>query len=89
VRDSATPLVSLAAAEDVTQRRANPFAIRASASSAQCCHVLGDYAAKDLKYKRAATIAEDTAFGYGQFSGFQRVFEDNGARSSRSCGRPS
>jgi branched-chain amino acid transport system substrate-binding protein len=80
VRDTRTPLVSLAAAEDVTQRRSNPFVIRASASSAQCCHVLGDYAAKDLKYKRAATIAEDTAFGYEQFAGFQRVFEDNGGK---------
>jgi len=80
VRDSGTPLVSLAAAEDVTQRRANPFLIRASASSAQCCHVLGDYAAKDLKYKRAATIADDSAFGYEQLSGFQRVFEGDGGK---------
>jgi branched-chain amino acid transport system substrate-binding protein len=80
VRNTGTPLVSLAAAEDVTQRRSNPFVIRASASSAQCCHVLGDYAAKDLKYNRAATIAEDTAFGYEQFAGFQRVFEDNGGK---------
>ena len=80
VRDNATPLISLAAAEDVTQRRANPFMIRASASSAQCCHVLGDYAAKYLKYHRAAAIAEDTAFGYEQFAGFQRVFEVNGGK---------
>ena len=29
VRDNATPLISLAAAEDVTQRKANPFVIRA------------------------------------------------------------
>ena len=44
VRDNATPLISLAAAEDVTQRKANPFVIRPSATSAQCCHVMGDYA---------------------------------------------
>jgi branched-chain amino acid transport system substrate-binding protein len=80
VRESATPLVSMAAAEDVTQRRANPFLIRTSASSAQCCHVLGDYAAKELRYKRAATIAEDTAFGYEQFAGFLRVFEEDGGK---------
>ena len=49
VRDNATPLISLAAAEDVTQRKANPFVIRPSATSAQCCHVMGDYAAKELK----------------------------------------
>src|SRR5215510_44131 len=80
VRDNQTPLISLAAAEDVTQRKANPFVIRPSATSAQCCHVIGDYAAKELKYKRAATISEDFAFGHEQMSGFQRVFEDYGGR---------
>ena len=80
VRDNATPLISLAAAEDVTQRKANPFVIRPSATSAQCCHAMGDYATKDLNYKRAATISEDFAFGYEQMAGFQRVFEDNGGK---------
>src|SRR5674476_75156 len=80
VRDNTTPLISLAAAEDVTQRKTNPFIIRPSATSAQCCHVMGDYAAKELKYKRAMTISEDFAFGYEQMSGFQRVFEDNGGK---------
>ncbi len=80
VRDNTTPLISLAAAEDVTQRKANPFVIRPSATSAQCCHVMGDYAAKELKYKRAPTFSEDFAFGYEQMAGFQRVFEDNGGK---------
>ncbi len=80
VRDNATPLISLAAAEDVTQRRANPFVIRPSATSAQCCHAMGDYAAKELKFRRAATISEDFAFGYEQMAGFLRVFEDNGGK---------
>lgn len=80
VREKQTPLISLAAAEDVTQRKANPFVIRPSATSAQTCHVMGDYAAKDLKFKRAATISEDFAFGYEQMAGFQRVFEDNGGK---------
>jgi branched-chain amino acid transport system substrate-binding protein len=80
VRDNQTPLISLAAAEDVTQRNANPFVIRPSATSAQCCHAIADYAAKELKYKRAATISEDIAFGYEQVSGFQRVFEEAGGK---------
>jgi branched-chain amino acid transport system substrate-binding protein len=80
VREKATPLISLAAAEDVTQRKANPFIIRPSATSAQCCHVIADYAVKELKYKRAATISEDFAFGYEQMSGFQHVFEDGGGK---------
>jgi branched-chain amino acid transport system substrate-binding protein len=41
---------------------------------------LGDYAAKELKYKTAITIVEDFAFGYEQMGGFQRVFEDAGGR---------
>jgi branched-chain amino acid transport system substrate-binding protein len=80
IRQQGTPLLSLAAAEDVTQRQANPFIMRPSATSAQCCHVLGDYAAKDMKLKRVVTISEDFAFGYEQMSGFQRVFEDNGGK---------
>jgi len=80
VRDKETPLISEAAAEDVTQRKANPFIIRPSSTSAQCCHAIADFAAKELKYKRAATISEDFAFGYEQMSGFQRVFEDEGGK---------
>jgi len=80
VRERETPLISLAAAEDVTQRHVNPFIVRPSATSAQCCHVMGDYAAKDLKYRRIATISEDLAFGYEQIAGFQRVFEDAGGK---------
>jgi branched-chain amino acid transport system substrate-binding protein len=80
VRDNKTPLISLAAAEDMTQRKANPFIIRPSATSAQCMQPLGDYAAKELKLKRAATISEDFAFGYEQMAGFQHVFEDEGGK---------
>ena len=43
-------------------------------------HPLADYAAKDLKFKRVITIADDFAFGYEQMGGFQRVFEDAGGR---------
>ena len=78
VRENATPLVSLAAAEDVTQRKANPFVIRPSATSGQCSHAIGDYAAKELNFKRVATISDDFAFGHEQMSAFQRVFEDAG-----------
>jgi len=80
VRQQGTPLVSLAAAEDVTQRQSNPFIVRPSSAAAQCCHVLGDYAAKEMKLKRVATISEDFAFGYEQMAGFQRVFEDDGGK---------
>src|SRR3989441_4640027 len=74
------PLLSLAAAEDMTQRRPNPYFIRASATSSQNMHPLADYATKELKLKRIITIADDFAFGHEQMAGFQRVFEDAGGR---------
>ena len=63
------PILSLAAAEDMTQRKPNPYFVRASATSAQNMHPLADYAAKELKYKSAITISEDFAFGYEQMGG--------------------
>src|SRR5437899_1715609 len=74
------PVLSLAAAEDMTQRRPNPYFVRASGTSAQYMHPLADYAAKELKFKRVITIADDFAFGHEQMAGFQRVFEDAGGR---------
>ncbi len=73
-----TPCLSLAAAEDMTQRRPNPYFIRASATSSQAMHPMADFAAKELKLKRMVTISEDFAFGYEQMGGFQQTFEDNG-----------
>jgi branched-chain amino acid transport system substrate-binding protein len=80
VREHTTPLVSLAAAEDVTQRRANPFVIRPSATSGQCSFVMADYAAKELNPKRVATISDDFAFGHEQVAAFQHVFEGAGGK---------
>src|SRR5258708_6423774 len=80
VRDQTTPLVSLASAEDVTQRRAIPFVIRPSETCGECSHAIGDYAAKEMKLKRMATISDDFAFGHEQMAAFQRVYEDAGGK---------
>ena len=74
------PTLSVAAAEDMTQRKANPWFVRASSSSAQCAHVMADHCAKTLKYKRMALIADDIAYGQEMNAGFQRVFEDAGGK---------
>ena len=74
------PTLSVAAAEDMTQRKANPWFIRATASSAQCAHPLADYCIKTLKYKRMALIADDIAYGHEMTAGFQRVFEAQGGK---------
>ena len=80
IAQSKVPLLSLAAAEDMTQRRPNPYFIRASATSAQAMHPMADYAAKELKLKRVICISEDFAFGYEQMGGFQQTFEENGGK---------
>jgi len=80
VAEHKTPMLSLAAAEDITQRKPNPYFVRASATSSQAMKPLADYAAKELKLKKVITIVEDFAFGYEQMGGFQQVFEDDGGR---------
>jgi len=80
IRSSRTPILSVAGAEDMTQRKPNPWFVRPSSTSAQPSHPLGEYAAKELKYKRVAVIADDFAFGHENVAGFQRVFEDNGGK---------
>ena len=62
----------------MTQRKPNPYFVRASGTSSQAMQPMGHYAAKELKYKRVVTISEDFAFGYEQMGGFQRVFQDDG-----------
>jgi branched-chain amino acid transport system substrate-binding protein len=88
IAQSKVPMLSVAAADDMTQRKPNPFFLRASATSSQACHPLGDYAAKELKLKTVATISEDFAFGYEQAGGFQRVFEDNGGKVAKRLWTP-
>ncbi len=81
IRQTKTPTVAdSAAAEDLTQRKVNPWFVRAVGSSAQPNQALGEYAAKVLGYKRIAIIADDFAYGHESSAGFQRVFEDNGGK---------
>jgi branched-chain amino acid transport system substrate-binding protein len=72
------PTLSLAAADNLTQRTPNPYLLRASATSSQAMQPMGHYAAKELKLKRVVTISEDFAFGYEQMGGFQAAFAMEG-----------
>jgi len=80
IRAQKMPTLSVAAAEDMTQRKPNPWFVRGTSTSAQCAHPLADYAAKELGYKRMILIADDIAYGHEMCAGFQRVFEDNGGK---------
>ena len=78
IREHQTPTLSLAGADDLTQRRPNPYFLRPSATSSQAMHVMGHYAAKEMGKKKAITIDYDFAFGYEQEGGFQAAFEKDG-----------
>jgi branched-chain amino acid transport system substrate-binding protein len=81
IRKAQVPVISpSAAAEDLTQRKPNPWFVRAVGTSAQPSHAMGEYAAKELKYKRIAIVADDFAFGHEIAAGFQRTFEENGGK---------
>src|SRR3954465_15110363 len=72
--------LSVAAAEDMTQRKPNPWFTRGTSTSSQSAMPLADYCAKTLKYKRMITIADDIAYGHEMCAGFQRVFEEGGGK---------
>ena len=78
IRTAQIPTLPIAGAEDMTQRKANPWFVRATSTSAQCSYPIADYCAKTLQYKRIATIADDFAYGHESIGGFQKVFEDAG-----------
>jgi branched-chain amino acid transport system substrate-binding protein len=79
IREQKMPTLSLAAADNLTQRQPNPYLLRASATSSQAMHPMGHYAATELKLKRIFCIVEDFAFGYEQMGGFQAAFQHDGS----------
>src|ERR1700683_5002728 len=78
IKEQKMPTLSLAAADDLTQRKPNPYLLRASATSSQAMHPMGHYAATELKLKRVFCVTEDFAFGYEQMGGFQAAFQKDG-----------
>ena len=78
VQQQKMPVLSLAAADNLTQRTPNPYLLRASATSSQAMHPMGHYAATELNVKRAFCVTEDFAFGYEQIGGFQAAFQKDG-----------
>jgi branched-chain amino acid transport system substrate-binding protein len=78
IQQQKTPTLSLAAADNLTQRQPNPFLLRASATSSQAMQPMGHYAATEMKLKRVFCVVEDLSFGYEQMGGFQAAFENDG-----------
>ncbi len=71
------PIVS---ADDLTQRKRNPYIVRTGWSSSQPSHPFGKYAHDVLGYKKLAMIGYDFAFGWEVAAGFQRTFQESGGQ---------
>jgi branched-chain amino acid transport system substrate-binding protein len=82
IQQAKVPLITptSAAQNDLAQQKRNDYVIHAAGTAAQPTHVLGEYAAKKLGYKRIAMVADDFAYGHEGAAGFHRVFEDNGGK---------
>jgi len=71
------PVVS---ADDLTQRRRNPWILRTGWTASQPNHAFGEYAYRTMKLRRIATISLDYAFGWESVGGFERTFEEQGGQ---------
>src|SRR6266850_1247916 len=80
IRQAQLLTLSVAAAEDMTQRKPNPWFTRGTSTSSQCAMPLADYCYKTLKMRRMALIADDIAYGHEMCAGFMRVFEEAGGK---------
>jgi branched-chain amino acid transport system substrate-binding protein len=82
IRDAKVPLITptSAAQNDLAQQKKNDYVLHAVGTAAQPMHVLGDYAARKLGYKRVATIADDFTYGHEGEAGFQHAYEDSGGK---------
>src|SRR3954467_13725860 len=80
IRSAKLLTLSVAAAEDMTQRNPNPWFTRGTSTSSQSAMPLADYCYKTLKMRRMAVIADDIAYGHEMCAGFMRVFEDLGGK---------
>src|SRR5438128_11975396 len=76
IRQAQLLTLSVAATEDMTQRKPNPWFTRGTSTSSQCAMPLADYCYKTLKMRRMALIADDIAYGHELRAGFMRVFEE-------------
>lgn len=68
------------AADQLTQRKLNPYLVRMGWTSSQATHPLGDYAYKKLGYRRIAVIGSDYSFSYEVVGGFQSTFQAAGGK---------
>src|SRR5665213_228526 len=82
VRDTKVPLITTtsAATVDLKARQPHPYVLHAFGTAPQVTYPLGDYAAKELKFKKICSVAEDFTDGHEGAGGFQLGFEGAGGK---------
>jgi branched-chain amino acid transport system substrate-binding protein len=82
VRESKVPLITTtsAATVDLKTRQPHPYVLHAFGTAPQVTYPLGDYAAKELKFKKIAIVAEDFTYGHEGAGGFHLAFEAAGGK---------
>jgi branched-chain amino acid transport system substrate-binding protein len=73
-------LYPIVAADDLTQRKRNPYIVRTGWTSSQPSHPFGKWVYDNLKYKKIAVIGYDFAYGWEVVAGFQRTYEEAGGQ---------
>lgn len=71
-------LITVAGADDLTQRDADPSVFRLSYTSSQDAMPLGAYACEELGYETVSLVALDYAFGWEAAGGFARAYTEAG-----------
>lgn len=88
-KESRMPVVvAYSAPEDVTMRKAVKNVVRAGWTGAQPMFPFGEYAAKDLGYRRIVMVGQDYSFPYNQIGGFIRGFCRAGGKEVRRIWHP-
>ncbi len=81
IEKTGTPTVfAVAASDDITQRKRSPWIVRTGYSSSQPMHPFGEWAYKQLGYKRIVCVSMDYPFGWEVVGGFQKSFEEAGGK---------
>jgi branched-chain amino acid transport system substrate-binding protein len=73
-------LLPVSGADDLTMRKHGNFVLRLSFSSSQVSYPFGEYAFKNLGYKKVVTIGSDYPMAWESIGGFQKTFEQAGGR---------
>jgi branched-chain amino acid transport system substrate-binding protein len=73
-------ITSIAASDDLTQRKLVPTFARANMTSSQPNLYFGQWVYQNLKYRRVAMILQDYAYGWESGGGFQYAFEKAGGK---------